>query len=87
VTLQVLRLQGETNQAIADRLGITEGAVRYYLKRAAEQASDGRGKLSLIEQLQLVDVVDHWWQDQLAVWPSNRPPSVQQLWSHTRRRV
>lgn len=82
VTLQVLRLQGETNQAIADRLGITEGAVRYHLRRVAEQASDGRGKLSLIEQLQLVDVVDHWWQNQLAVLPSNRPPSVQQLWSY-----
>jgi transposase len=81
VTLQVLRLQGETNQAIADRLGITEGAVRYHLRRAAEQASDGRGKLSLIEHLQLVDVVDHWWKDQLTVLPSNRPPSVQQLWS------
>ena len=36
VTLQVLRLKGETNQAIADRLGITEGAVRYHLKRQAE---------------------------------------------------
>ena len=82
VTLQVLRLQGETNQAIADRLGITEGAVRYHLKRAAEQASDGRGKLSLIEQLQLVAVVDHWWQDQVAALPNHRPPSVQQLWSY-----
>ena len=82
VTLQVLRLQGETNQAIADRLGITEGAVRYQLKRAAVQASDGRGKLSLIEQLQLVAVVDHWWQDQVAALQNHRPPSVQQLWSY-----
>lgn len=45
VNLQVLRLKGETNQAIAARLGITEGAVRYHLKRQAEQAADGRAKL------------------------------------------
>ncbi len=82
VTLQVLRLKGETNQAIAARLGITEGAVRYHLKRQALQASDGRGKLSLIEQLQLVEVVDHWWSDQVAALSGDRPPNVHQLWSY-----
>jgi transposase len=82
VTLKVLRLKGETNQAIADRLGITEGAVRYHLKREAQQAADGRRKLSLIEQLQVVEVVDHWWQDQVASLPKQRPPSVHQLWSY-----
>lgn len=82
VTLKVLRLKGETNQAIADRLGISEGAVRYHLKREAEEAWDGRRKLSLIEQLQLVEVVDHWWQDQVASLSTGRPPSVHQLWSY-----
>jgi transposase len=82
VTLKVLRQTGETNQAIAARLGITEGAVRYHLRRQAEQASDGRSKLSLIEQLQLVEVVDHWWHDQLATLTNNRPPSVHALWSY-----
>lgn len=82
VTLQVFRLKGETNQAIADRLGITEGAVRYHLKREAQQAVDGRRKLSLIEQLQLVEVVDHWWQDQVTSLPNGRSPSVHQLWSY-----
>ena len=82
VTLQVLRLKGETNQAIATRLGITEGAVRYHLKRQAERASDGRGKLSLVEQLQLVEVVDHWWSDRVATLSGNRPPNVHQLWAY-----
>lgn len=82
VTLQVLRLKGETNQAIAARLGITEGAVRYHLKRQAERTADGRGKLSLIEQMQLVEVVDHWWNDQVAALSGNRPPNVHQLWTY-----
>ncbi len=33
VTMDILRRQGESNQAIAKRLGITEGTVRYHLKR------------------------------------------------------
>ena len=49
VTIQILRLQGETNQAIALRLGISEGSVRYHLKRQAQKAIDGRAKLSLVE--------------------------------------
>lgn len=82
VTLKVLRLKGESNAAIAVRLGITESTVRYHLRRQAEQAADGRSKLSLIEQLQLVEVVDHWWQDQVDSMPTNRPPNVHQLWTH-----
>ena len=82
MTLIVLRQTGETNAAIAARLGITEGAVRYHLKRQAAQASDGRGKSPLIEQLQLTEVVDHWWNDQLASLGANRPPNVHQLWTY-----
>lgn len=81
VTIEVLRLKGETNQAIAVRLGITEGAVRYHLRRQAQQASDGRQKLSLIETLQLVDVVDHWHADQLAQLPQGRSPNLNSLWT------
>lgn len=81
VTIEVLRFKGETNQAIATRLGITEGAVRYHLRRQADQAGDGRKKLTLIEQLQLVEVVDHWHADQLASLPPGRPPNLHSLWS------
>ena len=82
VTLQVLRQKGETNQAIAERLGISEGTVRYHLKRASQQASDGRAKLSQIQKLQLQQVVEHWWQDQRQALPAERPPNVQQLWNY-----
>lgn len=82
VTIQILRLKGETNQAIALRLGISESTVRYHLRRQAQQAQDGRAKQSLIEQLQLVEVVDHWWKDQLDSLPQGRSPSIHQLWSN-----
>lgn len=82
VTIQILRLHGETNQNIALRLGISEGTVRYHLRRQAQQATDGRAKQTLIEQRQLVQVVDHWWNDQLQSLPKDRSPSIQQLWSY-----
>lgn len=81
VTMDILRRQGETNQAIALRLGITEGAVRYHLKRLAQKAEDGRAKLSLIAQLELVEAVDHWWKEQLAQLPKDRAPNVKELWT------
>jgi transposase len=44
VTMQVLKERGETQSAIARRLGVTEGAVRYQLKRASSGAVDGRAR-------------------------------------------
>lgn len=81
VTMDILRRQGETNQAIALRLGITEGADRYHLKRLAQKAEDGRAKLSLIAQLELVEAVDHWWKEQLEQLPKDRAPNVKELWT------
>ena len=80
VTLHVLKEKTETNQAIAQRLGVTEGAVRYHLRRGKTQEADGRKKASLLEQLGLKQVVEHWWKTQEAILPKNRPPHVQQLW-------
>lgn len=82
MTLKVLRRKGETNQAIAARLGITEITVRYHLRRQAQAAKDGRSKLPLIEQLQLVEVVDHWWNDQLDLLTHGRPPGIHRLWTY-----
>ena len=79
--MDILRRQGETNQDIAVRLGITEGAVRYQLKRLANDAKDGRAKLSRIEQLQLVEVVDHWWNSQLELLAKDRSPNVKEFWT------
>jgi transposase len=81
VTLQVLNDKGETNQAIAGRLGVTEGAVRYHLRRQKSQATDGRKKVLLIEKLGLTAVVEHWWKTQEDYLPKDRPPNVQELWA------
>ena len=81
VTMEILRRQGETNQAIAKRLGITEGAVRYHLKRMSQKVCDGRAKPSLIEQLGLVEVVEHWWAEQLELFANDRSPNVKELWT------
>lgn len=42
VTIGVLAEKGESKAEIARTLGITEGTVRYHLRRAAEKAEDGR---------------------------------------------
>lgn len=81
VTIEVLRLKGETNRAIAARMGISEGTVRYHRRRQAQQASDGRAKISLVESLQLVEVVDHWHADQLESLPQGRSPNLNILWT------
>ena len=80
VTLQVLKNKGETNRAIAHRLSVTEGTIRYHLRRQANGMTDGRQKRCLIETLGLEQVVDHWWQLQSDMLPKDRSPNIQQLW-------
>lgn len=80
VALQVLKDKGESNRAVAKRLGVTERTVRYHLQRQATQATDGRQKASLVEQLDLVAVVQHWWTTQVGNLPADRSPNVHQLW-------
>lgn len=82
VTLHVLKEKGESNQAVAERLGVTEGAVRYHLRRRRDGAADGRGKTSLVEKQNLAAAVGHWWQSQLAVLPADRSPNVGELWTY-----
>jgi len=80
VTLQVLHTKKESNRSIARRLHVTEGTVRYHLRRQAAAASDGRKKQTQLEKLGLVEVVEHWWQTQLDLLPNGRSPNIQQLW-------
>ena len=82
VTLQVLHVKGESNRSIARRLQVTEGTVRYHLRRQAATTSDGRKKQTLIEKLGLTEVVRHWWQTQVDVLPANRSPNIHGLWQH-----
>lgn len=81
VTLQVLKDKGESNRAIARRLGIGESVVRYHLHRKAVGAEDGRKQqASLIEKLGLINVVDRWWTSQIETLPEGRSPNIHRLW-------
>ena len=79
VTIQVLQQQGQSQSQTARLLGVSEGTVRYHLRRARGGTIDGRRKASRIEQLGLADAVAHWWRAQLEVLGQQRPPSVQLL--------
>ena len=79
VTIEVLQERGQSQCQTARILGVSEGAVRYHLRRAREGAADGRRKPSRIEQLGLTDAVAHWWQGQVEILGPQRPPSVQLL--------
>jgi Mu transposase, C-terminal domain len=79
VTIEVLQQRGQSASQTARILGVTEGAVRYHLRRARDGVDDGRWKPSLIEQLGLEGVVAHWWLGQAERLGGERPPSAQQL--------
>jgi len=62
VTLITLNEKGQTNSQVARTLGVTEGAVRYHLRRATAGATDGRrGKPHKAGPL--AQVIDHWLLD------------------------
>src|SRR6266508_2966331 len=79
VTIEVLQQRGQSQSQTARILGISEGAVRYHLRRARDGATEGRQKPSRIEQLGLAEAIAHWWQAQVQILGTQRPPSVQLL--------
>jgi transposase len=79
VTIEVVTACGQSASQTARLLGITEGAVRYHRRRAEQAAGDRRRKIAQVEQLGLVEVIDHWWHAQAAVLGPQRPPNVQLL--------
>ena len=59
VTLKTLNGKGQSNVEIGRTLGVSEGAVRCHLRRAAEKAKDGRrGKPRKAQQVAVA--VDCW---------------------------
>jgi hypothetical protein len=79
VTIRVLNQRGESKCSIARTLGVTEGAVRYHLRRQASGAEDGRGKALQLEALGLAEATRQWSEAQQATLPDDRPPSVESL--------
>jgi transposase len=79
VTIEVLQQMGQSQSRAARILGVSEGTVRYHLRRARDGVVDGRRKPSRIEQLGLVEAVACWWQAEAVALGPQRPPSVQVL--------
>jgi len=82
VALRVLKEKGQANTTTAKVLGVTEGAVRYHLRRQAQGARDGREKPFLLERLGLAEAVQTWWAwevKQREEAREKRPPSAEDL--------
>ena len=84
VTLITLSQKGQTNAQVARTLGVTEGAVRYHLRRARAGATDGRrGKPHKAGPL--AQVIDHWVRDGRPAPGADAPPprvNVRALYDH-----
>ena len=79
VTIEVLQQRGQSLSQTARILGVSEGTVRYHLRRARDAAADGRQKPSRIERFGLSEAVAHCWRAQAVVLGQERTPSVQLL--------
>lgn len=79
VTMRVLQDRGESNCSIARMLGVTEGAVRYHLRRQEIGARDGRCKVLRLESMGLGEAIRSWWAARQSELPEDRPPSVEAL--------
>ncbi len=78
VTIRVLAEKGASHCEIARTLGVSEGAVRYHLRRAAGGAEDGRRRQAH-RAAALAEVIAAWMQPRAG---GRRPPNVRELYEH-----
>lgn len=78
MTIRVLAERGTSHCQIARTLGVTEGTVRYHLRRAAEGAEDGRRRQPR-RAAALAEVIGAWME---ARQGERRPPNVRELHEH-----
>jgi len=80
VTIHVLHEKHTSHAEIARRLGVTEGAVRYHIRRKAAEATDGRVEKPLrLEAAGLGPVATAWRQEAESQQRGGRPPSIRAL--------
>jgi transposase len=77
VTIRVLAEKGASGCAIARQLGVSEGTVRYHLRRAAAGAEDGRRRQ--VRRAQAYgDAITHWIEGH----GGERPANVRELYEY-----
>jgi transposase len=81
MTIRVLAEKGQNHCEIARTLGVTEGAVRYRLRRLGEGSRDGR-KDKPFQADAYGEVIDHWMRTHEATDQSGRPVNVRELHEH-----
>ena len=78
VTVQVLAEKGQNHCEIARVMGVTEGAVRYQLRRAAAGAEDGR-RDKVFKAERFSEAIAAWY---ATAAEQPRPVNVQELYEH-----
>jgi len=62
MTIKTLAAKGVAKRAIGRHLGLTEGTVRYHLRRLAEGAADGRGRQARAASV-VAEAIGYWMND------------------------
>ncbi len=78
VTIEVLAGRGESGRSIARRLGVSEGAVRYHLRRRGREVHDGRKDRAFLAE-SAAELIDAWFAERRE---SQRPVNVLELYEH-----
>jgi transposase len=78
VAIGVMADKGEAKTRIARTLGVTEGAVRYHLRRRAERAEDGRRNKPFRAEVK-AEVIAAWIETQRE---APRPANLKELYEH-----
>jgi hypothetical protein len=81
VTVRVLAEKGQNHCEIARTVGVTEGTVRYHLRRAAEGAEDGR-KDKPFKAEGVAAVIAAWHEERGDRRGRLRPVNVRELYEH-----
>ena len=76
VTIEVLAEKGEPKREIARTLEVSEGTVRYHLRRQASGAVDGRAEAQVRKADAWSGVIAAWWEARAA---GPRPPNAYEL--------
>ena len=78
MTIKVLAEKGQSHCQIARTVGVTEGTVRYHLRRQAAGAVDGRSDRPFAAEA-VAGVIDAWHADHEG---AKRPANIEELYEH-----